>query len=101
LSKTRELIIIPKVSQAQLTKFIPQLESEGIKMVYLDPKKLSKKKTKLQTIFPSSAAKYVVLEKEGAPRPKGRKVGRKFKVLSNSDIENILSAAKKGLDFVN
>ena len=87
------------MSQSQLTKFLPQLEAEGIKMVYLDPKKLGKKKTKLQTVFPSSAAKYVVLEKEGAPKPKGKKVGRKFKVLSNSDIENILSAAKKVLDL--
>lgn len=100
MSKTRELIITPKVSQAQLTKFLPQLEAEGIKMVYLDPKKLGKRKTKLETVFPSNAAKYVVLEKEGASKPKGKKVGRKFKVLSNSDIENILSAAKKGLDFV-
>jgi len=100
LSKTRELIISPKVSQAQLTKFIPQLEDEGIKMVYVDPKKLGKIKTKLQTVFPSSAAKYVILEKEKATKPKGAKVGRKFQVLSNSDIENILSAAKKGLDFV-
>jgi 3-dehydroquinate synthase II len=100
LSKTRELIISPKVSQAQLAKFIPQLEDEGIKMVYVDPKKLSKIKTKLQTVFPSSAAKYVVLEKENASKPKSAKTGRKFQVLSNSDIENILSAAKKGLDFV-
>ena len=88
------------MSQSQLAKFLPQLEDEGIKMIYLDPKKLGKKKTKLQTIFPSSAAKYVVLEKEVASKPKGKKIGRKFKVLSNSDIENILSAAKKGLDFV-
>ena len=87
------------MSQSQLTKFLPQLEAEGIKMVYLDPKKLGKKKTKLQTIFTSSAAKYVVLEKEGASKPKGKKVGRKFQVLSNSDIEDVLSAAKKGLDF--
>jgi 3-dehydroquinate synthase II len=100
LSKTRELIISPKVSQTQLAKFIPQLEDEGIKMVYVDPKKLSKIKTKLQTVFPSSAAKYVVLEKENASKPKSAKTGRKFQVLSNSDIENILSAAKKGLDFV-
>ncbi|MCH9041083.1 MAG: 3-dehydroquinate synthase II [Nitrosopumilus sp.] len=100
MSKTRELIITPKVSQAQLTKFLPQLEAEGIKMVYLDPKKLGKKKTNLLTVFPSSAAKYVVLEKEGVSKPRGKKVGRKFKVLSNADIENILSAAKKGLDFV-
>jgi len=100
LGKTRELIITPKVSQAQLTKFLSQLEAEGIKMVYLDPKKLGKKKIKLLTVFPSSIAKYVVLEKEGVSKPKGKNVGRKFKVLSNADIENILSAAKKGLDFV-
>ena len=100
MSKTRELIITPQVSQAQLTKFLSQLEAEGIKMVYLDPKKLDKKKIKLLTVFPSSIAKYVVLEKEGVSKPKGKNVGRKFKVLSNADIENILSAAKKGLDFV-
>ena len=100
MSKIRELIISPKVSQTQLSKFLPQLEDEGIKMVYIDPKKLGKNKTKLQTIFPSSAAKYVVLEKDGASKPKGKKIGRKFQVLSNSDIENILSVAKKGLDFV-
>ena len=64
-------------------------------MIYLDPKKLDKKKTKLQTVFPSNAANYVVLEKDGAVKPKGKKVGRKFKVLSNSDIENLLKITKK------
>ena len=34
MSKTRELIISPKVNQAQLTKFLPQLEEEGIKTLY-------------------------------------------------------------------
>lgn len=87
------------MSQAQLDKLLPQLEEEGIKMVYLDPKKLGKKKTKLQTIFPSSAANYVVLEKDGT-KPRGKKIGRKFQILSNSDIENVLNTSKKGLDFV-
>ena len=101
MSKTRELIISPKASQAQLAKFLPQLESEGIKMVYLDPKKIGKKKTKLQTVFPSGAANFVVLDKDGtSSKQRGKKVGKKFQVLSNSDIENILSIAKKGLDFV-
>ncbi|MBI3254879.1 MAG: 3-dehydroquinate synthase, partial [Nitrosarchaeum sp.] len=99
MSKTRELIISPKVSQAQLTKFLPQLQEEGIKMVYLDPKKLGFKK-KLETVYPSSAAKYVVIEKEGSAKLKGKKIGRKFEVLSNTDIEEILTLAKKGLDFV-
>lgn len=88
------------MSQAQLTKFLSQLQEEGIKMVYLDPKKLDNKKTKLETVYPSSAAKYVVIEKERSVKPKGKKIGRKFKVLSNTDIEDILTVAKKGLDFV-
>ena len=88
------------MAQAQLTKFLSQLQEEGIKMIYLDPKKVDIKKTKLETVYPSSAAKYVVIEKEGSVKLNGKKIGRKFKVLSNTDIENILTVAKKGLDFV-
>ena len=69
-------------------------------MVYLDPKVLGKTKTKLITIYPSTSAKYVIIDKEITSKPKGKKVGRRFKVLSNTDIENILTSAKKGLDFV-
>ena len=89
MSKSRELIISPKGSQAQLSKLLPQLEDEGINMVYLDPKKLGKKKTKLKTVYPSNNANFVVLEKENAAKPKGKKVGRKFQVLYNTDIEDI------------
>lgn len=88
------------MSQAQLTKFLSQLEEEGIKMIYLDPKKIVHKKTKLETVYPSSTAKYVVIEKEASVKQKGKKIGRKFEVLSNADIEKILTVAKKGLDFV-
>jgi len=100
LSSVREIIISPKVSQTQLAKFLPELEKEGIKLVYVDPKKLNLKKTKLETVYPSTAAKYIVLEKEGSLKLKGKKIGKKFQVLSNSDIDNILNEAKKGLDFV-
>jgi len=100
LAKSRELIISPQVSKSHLGKFLSQLESEGISMVYLDPKSLGKIKTKLTTVYPSSAAKYVVLNKDSVSKPKGKKIGRKFKVLSNKDIEKILISAKKGLDFV-
>jgi len=100
LSKARELIISPKVSKRQLEKFLPQLENEGIKMVYLDPKNIGKIKTKLQTVYPSNSAKLVVLEKDSTSKPRGRKIGRRFKVFSNADIEKILESAKKGLDFV-
>ncbi len=74
MSKARELIILPKVSQAQLSKFLPQLEEEGIKMVYLDPKKIGKIKTNLETIFPSPNAKHVILEKDNAKKPRGKKL---------------------------
>ena len=40
------------------------------------------------------------LKKKVSTKPKGKKVGRKFEILSNKDIENILTIAKKGLDFV-
>ncbi len=88
------------MSRPHLGKFLTQLESEGINIVYFDPKSITKFKTKLETIYPSSNANYVVLEKESSSKPRGKKVGRKFKVLSNNDIEKILISAKKGLDFV-
>jgi 3-dehydroquinate synthase II len=100
LSKTRELIISPKVSQGQLPKFLQQLKEEGINMIYLDPKKMGKTKVNLDTIFPSQNAKHVVIEKEIIKKQKGKKIGRKFKILSNEDIEDVLNIAKKGLDFV-
>jgi 3-dehydroquinate synthase II len=100
LSSAREIIISPKVSQTYLAKFLSELEKEGIKLVYIDPKKISLKKTKLESVYPSSAAKFVVLEKEGLVKLKGKKFGKKFQVLSNADIDNILNEAKKGLDFV-
>jgi len=100
LSKQRELIISPKVSQAQLSKFLPQLEEEGIKMIYLDPKKIGKIKTKLEIVFTSPNAKHVILEKDSIQKIKGKNIGRKFEILSNEDIEKILNVAKKGLDFV-
>ncbi|TBR07339.1 MAG: 3-dehydroquinate synthase [Candidatus Nitrosotenuis sp.] len=97
MEKSKELVILPKVAKSQLGKFLSALENEGVRTVYLDPKLLGK--SKLVSIYPSQSAKYVVLEKD-APRPKGKKVGKKFKVLSNADIEKILGEAKKGLDFV-
>ena len=99
MSKSRELIILPKVSKNQLGKFLVNLKNEGINIVYLDPKILTRTKTRLASLFPSNSANYVILDKE-TTKPKGKKIGRKFKVLSNADIEKILDSAKKGLDFV-
>lgn len=97
MEKSKELVIVPKVAKSQIGKFLAALEGEGVRTVYLDPKLLGK--SKLVSIYPSPSAKYVVLEND-APRPKGKKVGKKFKVLSNADIEKILNESKKGLDFV-
>ncbi len=98
MEKSSDLIISPKVSKSQLAKFLAGLEQQGVKTVYVDPKLIGTK-SKLVSIYPSPNAKYVILEKDG-PKPKGKKVGKKFKVLSNADIEKIFSEAKKGLDFV-
>ena len=96
--KSRELIIAPSVSRGQLGKFLVEIEKEGIKIVNLDPSSLKGLKTKLATIHTSQNSNYVILDK--AIKIRGKKVGMKFKVLSNNDIENILHYAKSGLDFV-
>ena len=69
-------------------------------MVYLDPKKIGTKKTKLETVYPSSLADHVILEKE-ISKHKGKKVGRKFQVLSNEDIENIFLTSSGVLAIAN
>ncbi len=98
MEKSRDLVVLPKVSKSHLGKFLAGLENEGIRKVYADPK-LVPAKSKLASIYTSPNAKYVVLEKDG-PKPKGKKIGKKFRVLSNADIEKIFTEAKKGLDFV-
>ena len=98
MSKNRELIIAPKVSRGQLSKFLSELEKEGIKIVNLDPIDLKGIKSKLSTVHTSTNADYVIVDK--VTKIKGKKIGMKFKVLSNVDIEKILQFAKVGLDFV-
>ncbi len=98
MSKNRELIIAPKVSRGQLGKFLLELEKEGIKIVNLDPVDLKGIKSKLSTVHTSTNADYVIVDK--IAKIKGKKIGMKFKVLSNADIEKILQFAKAGLDFV-
>ncbi len=98
MSKNRELIITPKVSRGQLAKFLSEIEKEGIKIVNLDPADLKGIKTKVSTVHSSTSADYVVADK--VTKIKGKKIGMKFRVLSNTDIEKILHFAKSGLDFV-
>ena len=93
------LIIQPKVGKNQLNRFIKNLEDEGVKHVFVDPKTITDKKNKLKTVFTTSNADYVVLNKEGK-KIRGKKLGKQFKILSNKDIDGVFEAAKKGLDFV-
>ncbi len=98
MSKNRELIIAPKISRGQLGKFLSEIEKDGIKIVSLDPADLKGIKSKMSTIHTSTNADYVIVDK--VAKIKGKKIGMKFKVLSNADIEKILQFAKAGLDFV-
>ncbi len=88
------------MSRGQLDKFLLELESEGVKIVNVDPRSLKGIKTKIATLYNSWSANYVVLDKVSASKPKGKKVGIRLKVLSNADIEDILKFAKTGIDFV-
>ncbi|MDE1826276.1 MAG: 3-dehydroquinate synthase [Thaumarchaeota archaeon] len=98
MTKNREFIIAPKVPRGQLAKFLTEMEKEGIKIVNVDPSALKGLKTRLSTIYTSQNADYVIVDK--VTKMKGKKIGMKFKVLSNADIEKILHVAKTGLDFV-
>ncbi|MDE1725051.1 MAG: 3-dehydroquinate synthase [Thaumarchaeota archaeon] len=98
MTKNRELIIAPKVSKGQISKFLLEIEKEGIHIVNIDPVELKGIKSKVSTIHTSTSADYVIVDK--VIKIKDKKTGMKFKVLSNADIEKILQFAKQGLDFV-
>lgn len=86
---------MPDVPDAQIPAFLAQLSAEGIRTVYLDPEKAEG----MKTIFASESADHVVAE-GGDQTPKGESVGKKFRVLSNQDIDEVMTAAERGLDFV-
>ncbi len=55
----KQIIIQPKVARNHLAKFVKNLEDEGIRMIFVDPKSLGK--TKIQTVFASqNASAHVV-----------------------------------------
>ena len=99
MSTDKLLIVQPKVGKNQLNRFVKNLEDEGVKHIYVDPKKITDKKSKMKTIFTTPNADYVVINKDGK-KIRGKKVGKQFKILSNKDIDGVFESAKKGLDFV-
>jgi len=72
LAVDKQIIIQPKVARNHLAKFVKNLEDEGIKMVFTDPKSLGK--TKIQTIFTSQNADYVILDKPITKNSKERRL---------------------------
>ena len=84
MSRNRELIIAPKVSRGELGKFLTGIEREGIKIVNVDPSSIKGFKAGMATIHTSQSANYVIVDKP--TKIKSKKVGMKFKVLSNADI---------------
>ena len=84
MANDKLLIVQPKVGKNQLNRFVKNLEDEGVKYVYADPKVITDKKSKMKTIFTTPNADYVVLDKEGK-KIRGKKVGKQFKILSNKD----------------
>ena len=72
-------MIQPKVGKNQFSKYVNQLENEGVTIIYADPKNITDKKSKIQTIYPSVNAKYVILDNKSSSKIKGKKIGKKFK----------------------
>jgi 3-dehydroquinate synthase II len=87
LTTDKLLIVQPKVGKNQLNKFIKNLENEGVKHIYVDPKTITDKKSKIKTVFTTSNADYVVIGKDGK-KIKGKKIGKQFKILSYTNIHN-------------
>ena len=100
-TRTRELVIAPKVPRSQLGGFVGQLAAEGIRTVYENPKLLPKGGPKVGTMHTAGEADSVVIGRdEKTRRIRGKKIGKRFRILSNKDIDGVLAAAEGGLDFV-
>ncbi len=102
----KEIIVLPKVAGPKLPAFLAQLKAEGVETVHADPARL--KGTGLLSMHGSPLADSVILDGPRAEAPAGRgrrakggrRVGGRFVVLSNADIDSMLERARGGLDFV-
>ena len=74
------LIVQPKVGKNQLNKFVKNLEDEGVKHIYADPKLITDKKSKMKTVFTTSNADYVVLGKDGKKVKKMENSSRSYQI---------------------
>ena len=90
------LIVQPKVGKNQLNKFVKNLEDEGVKHIYADPKLITDKKSKMKTVFTTSNAEYVVLGKDGK-KVKGKKMENSSKSYQIKILMEFMKLQKKDL----
>lgn len=99
MASRRELVVVPRVPRSRLASFAKEAVDAGATMVYADPADLGA--ARVPTMHTSPAAGHVVLEgRPRARRARGKMLGRRFRILSNADIDAVLEAASAGLDFV-
>jgi len=93
LAINKQLIIQPKVAKNHLAKFVKNLEDEGIRTVFADPKSLGK--TKMQTVFPSQNADYVILDKPIIKKLKERRLEESLRSHQIKTLKMFLILQKK------
>jgi 3-dehydroquinate synthase II len=103
LTKSKELIISPKVSSKSVASFLSQIKDEGIKTIYADPKSVSRYRNGFSVIYPSDEADAVVCkDTESIKKVKdsGKLAAFYIKVTSKKDEDTIVQASSYGADFV-
>jgi 3-dehydroquinate synthase II len=97
-TKSKELIIKPTVSKADLAYFLSKLKD--IKILNVNPKLVTKN---FKTIFESEDADMIICRTIGELKKfksAGRVAGYFKKVLSNDDVGEIETSSKAGADFI-
>lgn len=92
LDKQQDLIVSPG-PDARDSKFLSGLQDMGVRTVFLDPDAASG--TTLQTMHQTEDSSYRLAGPGVAPQ-----TGRRYHILSNTDIQRMLEEAADGLDFV-
>ena len=98
--KQKELIVRPAAGKPVLSEFISKLKERGITVMNADPKLAGKS---FRTMYESEDADMIIcrtfdeLKLYGSS---GKSVGYFKKVLSNSDVDEIVRASQAGAEFV-
>lgn len=103
MTKSKELIVSPKVQGRSMGSFLSQLKQEGVNTIYVDPKIVGKFRDDFNVIHTSSDANSVVCKDVNAIRKvkkDGKPAGFYIKVTGKKDEDTIVEAANNGADFV-